>query len=335
MNWKLILRNRNRLTPREAASQRRVYIFVVCLVCSAIFWLFIKLSYDTQAVFETEVVFYQFPEGYTGVAQSDSVISFTLESTGIRLIVARFFLPKDLMRFDAGTLPQLKRNDNRYFYLSKNALLEGINYSLEGRARVTDVYPDTVFLQLSPVTEKRLPVSLNASISFERRFDLYGEITINPDSVLVRGPKNVLDTLSAIYTEKWEASGLRKSTDQRLSIQLPKGVPSVTTDKEEVLVRVPVEEFTEASKELPVTIVCPDNLPSQDVRLFPATVRVHYLVAFSDYQAVSEKMFHATVTCPQAISDSDGRLNVRLETYPSFVDILYYRPEYVEYIILE
>ncbi len=335
MNWKLILRNRNKLTPREAASQRRVYIFIVCLVCSAIFWLFIKLSYETQAVFEAQVAFYHFPEGHTGVAQSDSVISFTLESTGIRLIIARFFLPKDVMRFDAETLPQLERNNTRFFYLSKTALLEGIDYSLEGRVRVTDVYPDTVFLELSPVTEKRLPVSLNANISFERRFDLNGEITINPDSVLVVGPKNVLDTLTTVYTEQWEARGLRKTTDQRLSIRLPKGIPSIKTETEEVMVRVPVEEFTEASKELPVTIVCPDNLPSQEVRLFPATVQVHYLVAFSDYQAVSEKMFHATVNCPQAVSDSEGRLNVTLETYPSFVDILYYRPEYVEYIILE
>ncbi len=335
MNWKLLWRKKDVLTPTEAANKRRVYVFVVCLVCSALFWLFTKLSQENQAGFDRMVLFYNFPEGEVGVTQSDSLVSFTLESTGLRLIIERFFSPDETMRYEVGSLPSLNRSGQKYHYLTKSMLVEGLERIMEGRARVVDVNTDTIFLQTAPSGKKRLPVLLHADISFERRFDQYGDIALWPDSINLSGPQNVLDTLEYLYTEYWEAGSLRRTTRRELRVQLPVNLPSLEMEETVVSVMVPVEEFTEAFKELPINIVCPEELPQKDLRLFPDHVRVGYLVALRDYHAVSEQMFHATVMCPQAIGNTDGRLSVALEAYPSFVEILYLRPEHVEYIILE
>ncbi len=323
------------LTPTEAASKRKVYIFIICLVCSALFWLFTKLSQDNQATFTKTVAFHNFPDDKLSMSQSDSLVSFTLESAGLKLIMARFFLPKELMRLDADDLPVLSRNDARYHYVTGSMLAGDLEKTLEGRARVIDIYPDTIYLEMVPALRKRLPVILDADISFERRFDQYGPITIEPDSITATGPKPLLDTLSSLRTEHWDARNLRKNTHRTLKVKHPAGFPFLEMEKEEVTINVPVEEFTEATKELKIDMVCPDHLSPLDVRLFPNSVTVNYLVALRDYQAVSEQMFHATVSCPQAIDDDDGSLPVTLENYPSFVDVLYYRPQFVEYIILE
>lgn len=335
MNVRLLRRIKDVLTPTEAASKRKVYIFIICLVCSALFWLFIKLSQDNQAAFNRTVAFQNFPDDKLSVSQSDSLVFFRLESTGLRLILARFFLSEDVLWLDADALPVTSRNDIRYHYVTEALLIEYLEEKLEGRARVIDLYPDTIYLEMAPAIRKHLPVLLDADISFERRFEQYGAITIEPDSITVVGPKPLLDTLSFIQTEYWEARNLRKTTQRNLKIKQPIGFPSLEIKKEEVTVNVPVEEFTEATKELKIQLVCPDDLPPLDVRFFPNTVTVNYLVALRDYQAVSETMFHAAVGCPQAIDDENGRLPVTLEKYPSFVDVLYYRPQFVEYIILE
>ncbi len=335
MNWKLLWRNKDVLTPTEAASKRRVYIFAVCLVCSALFWLFTKLSQESQANIDRLVLFKNFPEGMVGVAQSDSLVSFTLESTGLRLIIEHFFPANETLLFEVGASPVVTRAGQQHHYLTKTMLVEGLERTVEGRARVIDADTDTIFVQTVPSSQKQLPVVLDAGISFERRFDQYGDVTIIPDSIWLSGPQTVLDTLEYLTTEYWETGNLKKTTQRDLRIQKPADLPSLTMEETSVSVTVPVEEFTEAYKELPIHIYCPAQFPQKDLRLFPDHVRVGYLVALRDYRAVSEQMFHVAVICPQATETSGERLPLKLEAYPSFVEILYLRPEHVEYIILE
>ena len=335
MNFKFLWRKNDVLTPTEAASRRKVYTFLICLICSSLFWLFTKLSQDNQADYTRMVRFAGSPEGQLGVSQSDSLVSFTMVSAGVRLIWARFFMPRDILRFNSDALPVIRQNGKTMVYLTSGDIASKIEESMEGRIRVSAVRPDTVFLEMAPSAEKRLPVILNASISFSSRYDQYGEISIDPDSIKITGPQVVLDTLSGLYTEFWEARNLRRTTDKELRVLPPQNVQSVQMEKNYVMVRVPVEEFTEASIQLPVEVVCPEGIQDQDLRLFPNQVTVNYLVSFSDFRAISEEMFRVVVSCPGASPENDGRLRVRLENHPSFVRIVNHRPEYVEYIIME
>lgn len=333
MNFKFLWRKNDVLTPTEAASRRKVYTFLICLICSSLFWLFTKLSQDNQADYTRMVGFAGSPEGQLGVSQSDSLVTFTLESAGIRLIWARFFMPRELLRFRTEDLPVIRQNGKSLAYITSGDIATRIEESMEGRARVSLVRPDTVFLEMAPSADKLLPVVLRADISFGNRYEQYGEINIEPDSINVTGPAVVLDTLRALYTEHWEVQNLRRTTDRQLRVLPPPNIQSFEMEENQVRVRVPVEEFTEASIQLPIEVVCPEGVEEQDLRLFPGHVTVNYMVSFRDFRTISEGMFRAVVNCPG--TDNDGRLRVYLESHPSFVRIISHRPEYVEYIIME
>ncbi len=335
MNWNLLWRKKDGLTPGEAASKRKVYIFIVCLVCSAVFWLVSKLSQESQAVFHRPVSFYNLPEDKSVVMQSDSIVSFTLQSTGLRLIREQLFHPRDSLLLDAETAPRINRNESTFRFLSDAMLIQAIENNTEGRVRIIEARPDTLLLELAPSVTRKLPVILNADISFERRFGLYGNITLEPDSITLKGPKKVMDEINYVETELLEARNLRRSTLEDLALKLPARTTSPEAEEQRITVSIPVEEFTEATKDLRVHMVCPEAYAQMNVRIFPGRVTVHYLVALRDYQAVSEEMFRAVVYCPQAMENTDGRLEVHLEKYPSFVEVLYHRPRHVEYIILE
>ena len=335
MAWKHLLRKRASLTPSEAASKRRFYVFVLCLLFSAVFWLFTKLSQETSATFTRPVVFSSFPNGLLAASQSDSTVAFRLETTGVRLINYYIFSRRDTLAVDADVLPVLHRNEKQYHFITASELLGTLNQNVSAWTSINNIKPDTLFLELVPAIDKLLPVRLDAKISFEQRFRQYGSITVDPDSVMLTGPQSVLDTLEYVKTAVLAPVRLRQTITESVPLIKPVDIGSVYLHREYVDVRVPVAEFTQADIELPVHVVCPEELDTAEIRLFPNKVNVSILVALQDYARLNQQLFEATVNCPQIGESQDGRLEIELETYPAFVDILRIRPPFVEYIILE
>ncbi len=333
MNWKFVLRKKKSLTPREAASKRKLYVFVLCLLFSTIFWLFIKLSQESQASFQKNIIFRNFPEGMTGVSQSDSLVTFTLETTGLRLITESYLAPSDTLFVDTDQLQVISHNGHNVYYMTRDDLHTRLRNAYGDWAGVRTVSPDTVKADAVEATSKILPVRLNADISYEKRFNLYGEITIQPDSVTLRGPKTMLDTIHELHTSHLEIENIRSSIRKDISLYIPSEL--LKADVKKVMVHIPVEEFTESTITLPIDIECPDPINKGQLRLFPSKVELSYVVALRDYRMVSENMFQVSVTCPHAEPDAEDRLRVRLDKYPSFVDILNVRPSSVDYVILE
>ena len=335
MNWRVLWRKKDVLTPGEAATKRKAYIFFVCLIISALFWIVSKLSQDNQATFSLPVRFEEVPEGELAASQSDSLVEYTLHATGARLIQLRFFPQVDTLRFPPGRMFSKVRDGDEWHYLTSDQIAEEITGRIEPRVEVGSVFPDSLFLRLVPAVQKQLPVRLEAEISFAARFDQYGSIDIEPDSVTLTGPSTVLDTLDFVSTRYWEVANLRQTREETLPLELPAEIPSLQADVRQVEVTIPVEEFTESTLDLDLQVVCPDEYPEIDLRLFPSRVTVSFLVSLRDYPSVDAQMFEASVKCPAIVEHSDGRLDVQLESHPPFVRVLHLRPSSVEYIILE
>lgn len=335
MNWKLLWRKKASLTHLEAANKRRAYLFILCFVVSAMFWLFNKLSQETSAPFHQYLVFADYPDGLVAASQSDSLVHYRLKSTGIRLIGLYFFSRPDTLSFQARNLPTVVRNNRRYNYITGGQISTLLADAHGAWVSVQNTSPDTVFLELVPATRKKLPVKLNADVAFDQRFKQSGDTSIEPDSIWISGPVTLLDTLSYIETEHWQAGKLRQTARQELKLLKPVDLPSVSMETGSIEVRIPVEEFTESFIELRLEVECPEEYDISGIRLFPNTITVTYLVSLNNFAAVEEGMFRAVVRCPQVTDDSNDRLAVELINHPAFVEILGMHPRVVEYLILE
>ena len=329
------MQKQSSLSPGEAANKRRIYIFILCVFISTLFWLFNKLSQETSATLSTPIVFVSFPDGLVAASQSDSIIHYRLKSTGIRIIRAFWLLPSDTLFIQSDALPVTRRDGKNLYFIDENRLNAMLANRFTQWSNVENVHPDTVFVELVAVISKRLPVKLDADITFEQRFRPYGDITIEPDSILVTGPETILDTLRFVATEHWSSGRLRQNTQQMLRLKKPLPLKSLHLETEKIQLTIPVAEFTESSIELPLQVISPEGSSPANVRLFPNKVTVNYLVALNDYASVNEQMFRASVPCPVSIDSDDGRLTVELDSYPSFVDVLSISPPIIEYIIIE
>ena len=321
---------------REPARKQKIYIFLVCLFCSAVFWLFIRLSQENQADIRQYIRVVDLPPGTMLVDQSDQVVFFSVHTKGVRLFASLLSARNDTLRVPFSALSRTSRAQEERFHLSASGVVGLLSQHADAGVSITNVRPDTIFVTLSIRMEKKVPVVARVELDFERRFGLYGSMQLTPDSVLVSGPQYMVDTITSVTTRSLELSALNQPVTQYIDIVSPSIRPAVTVVPGQVSLHVPVEEFTEAQLEIPLDIHCPDTLNQSfhgQLRLFPPRVHVVFQVALRDYQKIETGLFSAYVECPGP--DFQGRqLPVKTGHVPDFVRMESVRPSSVDYLII-
>lgn len=322
---------------REPGRKKKTYVFLLCLLCSAFFWLFIKLSHEAQMAFEQPLVITNVAPDVVVSQLSHERVRYTVETNGARLLLSRYAKPVDSLRLDAGTLGKVMRNGEFWHYVSSGQLRSRLSERLDASSQLVGLWPDTVFVRLAYAAQKRVPVRPDASYTFERRFGQYGAVVLNPDSVIVRGPKQFIDTLQAIYTEPLVFELLAETVQQPVALINPAFGQGLALEVSQAELVIPVEEFTETSVELSIEVVCPQDAGQgqRNLRLFPNRVTVTCLVSLKDFARVEASQFKAHVVCPIGTPSTSDRLEVFVETFPEFVSIQNIRPSSVEFLIIE
>lgn len=331
MKWRLF-----QVFPREAPERRKVYVFLLCLFLSAMFWLVIQLSREGQGSFAQPISIIDVPEGLFLSRQSHANIRYLVRTTGARMLTSRYFVPTDTFYVNASGLPQMTRDGSSVHYLTRASIAFRVSNQLRPDIELINVWPDTLFVEMVPAMQKKVNVQLLSDISFERRFQQYGPVRLEPDSVWITGPVNIIDTLTTVYTLPVVLEGLNATRQLRVDLQRPEGLEDARLSREYIQVEIPVEEFTESSTEVALRVRCPENSPMarRDMVLFPPRVTVTYLVALRDYGRMDTTAFAAHVVCPE-----QGRLPERLEVvvdrFPPYVIFQNVRPRSIEYLILK
>lgn len=335
MNYSGLIRYLKRF--RQPAKKQKVYIFLLCLLCSAIFWLSIKLSRETQAIFRQSLALHDIPLEKVLFAQSDSVVTFSLQTTGARLIRSRFSSSRDSVHISIASLPALNREGLSYHYATANMLSGILDEQLEVNFTVSSVRPDTLFFHVVQGLEKKVPVQLHADLSYERRFGLYGEISLQPDSLTIYGPDNLVDSIHYVSTELLTYHSLDQSVKVMARFDYTEIHPTIRVYPETVEVEISVEEYTEAHVEVPLLVQCndaTDHFTADKLRLFPNRVNIVFLVALRDYHRVQAELFSAYVDCPEKLT-TDQQLKVKAGLLPDFVRAESVRPARVDYLIMK
>ena len=321
---------------REPARKQKIYIFLVCLFCSAVFWLFIRLSQESQADIRQLIRVVDLPPATMLVEQSDQVVLFSVQTTGARLFGSLLSSRTDTLRVPFSALSRTSRDQDDRFFISSSGVIGLLSQHVDAGVSITNVRPDTIFVNVSARMEKRVPVVARVKLDFERRFGLYGNLQLLPDSVVVAGPKSMVDTITAINTRSLELRGLNHSVTKNIDVLLPSVTPALQIVPEQVSLHVPVEEFTEAQLEIPLDIICPDTISqpfSGQLRLFPPRVQLVFQVALRDYHKIESGLFSAYVKCPRP--DFQGsQLPVNIGVVPDFVRMESVRPSSVDYLII-
>ncbi len=310
---------------------QRFGTFLIFLVIASVFWLLNTLG----KTYMTEI---SYPVDYIDMPDDKQITNQLPEKLNVKIKGRGFTLLK--YKLDIGTEPvpvnisksisgnQL--NDSLNAFIISNTLKPLFVKHLNEDVQLMQITPDTLYMNMTKIITKKVPVDININIDFKAQFMKAANYKVTPDSINVSGPEIKLDTIKSIQTRLIQLTNVNES--KQITAQL-KAMQDVKYSTEQVTVNIPVERFTEANLSLPIqTINVPDSI---DIKTFPTEIRLTFFVSFDDYQKVNTEDFKAYVDYESIKENIGNYIPVFIKDSSNYANKLKYRPKRVEYIIEE
>ncbi|MGM0376522.1 MAG: CdaR family protein [Bacteroidota bacterium] len=333
MDWKL----KNIKTPfifigkwfNRLRQNKDLIIFLGFLVIATGFWLLNALRKEYNATLSYPVRFVNLPENRMLPDDVQDYINVKVEAVGfviLRYQLTNTFLP---LTFDVSEMNSATVNDTEGVYAITSENENRIVGQLSQGMELTDIEPDTLFVPLIEHKKTRIPVRAQTDLTFAKQHMQSGSVILDPDSVDISGPRQIVDTMSYVRTRPLVYEDLSDTVSAVTSLVLP---GRVSASANRVSATIPVEPFTELNMRIPVRVTgLPDSL---QIKTFPPEVQLSFHVGMSKFEMVDESGFRAEVDAsPVLREDRPERLKVRMAKVPDEVESVSFSPIFVEYLL--
>lgn len=310
----------------ERKNKRSVFTFLIFLAISTVLWLLAKLSedYSTQASFNIQ--FEEVPAD-KWVSSPDLTAKVSLNTDGFHTLRYKMVRePNRVITIPLDEVPYHQENVNTYSF-SSQYVAERIAKLLKINASDVVMNDALVYFNMDVLKSKVVPVAFQSDIKTLRQYGVYGIPTLDPPTITIYGPQEVIDTVKAVKTNKVSKINVSQGFRETVGLDLLGG--KIHTNVKEVSVEVKVEKFTEKDIEVPIKVA--DSLK---MRFFPENMKVKCLVAIKDYASIAPEDFSVAVDRHQ-LEALQPLLDVRLASWPQYVQVLSTSPDKVEYLIVQ
>ena len=313
-------------TAGKKRLNRKISIFLFCLILSTVFWLLNALSKDLTMDIQYPCVYENHNNEFVVTNNPPEYLKIFVRGSGFNLLGQALFLKRNPIYVSLLDL------NNKVTELSTASLLDDISDQLGSNISVESVYPEIIKVHAERKYSKLVPVVVDEEFSFFPQIRLKSVLVANPPKVLVSGPKTSVDSIDEIHTtnltDKIEGDVILRNID----LLTPSKSKLLTIKPTFVDLAVEVEQFTETSLVLPINI---NNLPEElNLRTLPSLVTIKFLVSLQLYDVVTEKNFKAYVDYKE-VNDQVNRLKVYVEQSNNLVEIIAVSPEKAEFLIKE
>lgn len=317
----------NRIKEKvERANKHSAFTFLVFLLISTAAWFLVKLSenYSTQTAFRLQLS--EVPADQW-ISSGDQSVKMSLNVDGFHTLRYKMIRePKRVITIALSEVAYRQESGDTYSF-SSQYVAEKIAERLGINASEITMNDAKIYFSMRPLKSKVVPVVLKSDIKMQRQFGLYGIPTLDPASVTIYGPDEVIDTVRSVRTALLAKTNVSEGFTESVALDLLGGM--IHSNTTEVKATFEVDKFTEMDVEVPFHVA--DSLK---VRFFPETMSVKCLVAMRDYASIAPESFSVTVDCDQ-LKAMQPLLDVRLASWPPTVQIISTRPDKVEYLIVQ
>ena len=300
---------------------RKVVVFVICLIISSTAWLATTLTGTFTTDYTLPLAYHNTPFNARLVGELPREATFHYQGSGWDLLYLAFRKMPDSLVIDLG-----KSGSNSIGKISIRSL--SLISQLPDDPMPYKVEPEWIAPGIISETSKKIPVIAKLDIRFRNRFDSTSSATLIPDSIQISGPPAQLKLINNVETVMLIKQDVFQSISEDLEIKksLPKGVLQSHTN---VQVNIPVGEFTEGSFMVPVQL---KNAGSKKLKVLPSKVRVVFQAELSAFGDIKSEDFVLVADADQAISNGKP-LTLVVAQKPPFAKRLRLEPEQLEYLI--
>lgn len=319
------------LSVENLIKHRKLLVYFIFVAIASIFWLLSALSKNYQTQIMYPVRFVNLPNDKVLINELPDFLSLSVDGYGFTLLrykVKRSIVPVSI-DISKNELFQVPGKSNKYFIPSRY-LIKQVSSRISDDVKVLEIQPDSIVFDFTKMISKKVALKPDISYTTDRQFLVKRKPWCEPDSLLLSGPKSILDEVDYCLTKHLDVEDLNSSIQRSVGVKAIEGIKLST---KRVNVFIEVEKFTEATLRVPIEII---NMPdSLQLKTFPDEISVSYKVALSDFDKVKPYQFRAVVNYKGVPSGSNSdfhKMRVELKKFPSFVRSISYNPKQVDYL---
>ncbi len=266
-------------------KNRRFNVFLLFLLSSFIILIITKLSKNYTGTLPFQIKKVNVPEEKVILKDSNTTLAITLKTHGFKWLKYYFIKPEIAIDFSN----EVSIKQGMYVYSKPVSYLNVKKQFSNNHIQLLGVNPDTIVFRYDTNMVKKVPIVVNADVSFAPGYNILNGYSIKPDSIRVIGPHKLVESLKQIETEKIVLTNLKTSVARSIKIKLPKDHQNLKLSKTEIDFSANVEKFTEGKVKLPIKVI---NIPkNQSIKIFPKEVTVSYYTSLNNYNIISSKDF--------------------------------------------
>lgn len=304
-------------------EKRRVVGMFACLCFAIAAWLFMALNNKYVYTAKTVLSYKNFPLKRAFHPLQSDTVDLQVEGSGWQLLFSRLRIKPQSIPVD---LEPLNKKD---FIVFSNQI-NGINKQFASSQKIIFVRPDTLYFDFTKRSVKKVPIKLVKKISYASQFGLSDDILLTPRYVTVTGPVEDLKKISVWDTDTLSLNKLSNNASVRIGMQQTH-LKNINIYPSRVEVKIPVDEFTEKTVEVPLKII--NNKGFNSIMLYPKKVKVTFLVALGNYSQVDENFIQAAVDVNEWKNDHHNQFTVKITNFPDYCKLINVSPGKVDFIV--
>jgi hypothetical protein len=323
---------RVRYSDGDSNPKWRFSVFIVCLVFSLLAWMLIRLSDEYEEIVTIPLTYESPVAKQSLLSSSDSVLTFRARFSGLRILSLRYLEPLRPLQIDLRNLKTRYAGDGIYVAsLTATQLAAQLAAVLPLQQEISVIKPDTLYFTFEKTISRKVPIRPKIQFVLSSQHMLTGPVKAVPDSVTLKGPSRLLDTVSGVFTELLALGEISASQTPVARLKKPYRLASVEFSHYQAELHVSVEKFTEVTVEVPIGLP-PDG--QCRLKVFPDKVNLRLIMPLSRYKDLDKIPVSAFVNCPGIDENTGYTLTVRPGSLPDGVHLVEIQPAGVEFIIL-
>lgn len=272
-------------------NQKKVKVFSLFLLCSFLAWFLSNLSESYESRADFAINYRNLPDTLLLGKNSESTVEAKLRTSGFQFLYFNFFRK----RIDVDVSQAVYSNGK--YVLTEDALKKQMDQQLSQNISLLEVDRSQLVIDMYQVASREVPVEPNLDLQFEQNHILDGKLEVSPDHVVVKGPKNEIETLRSIRTAPLQLTNLSADFSREMSLIFPKGMDNTIFSVGRVNVSGKVVRFSEKVFEVPIRVI---NLPEgYQIKTFPSSVTVLCKAAVERLKEISLSDFEVTADYAQ------------------------------------
>lgn len=306
-----------------AQKSREFLIFLFFVFVSFCFWLLQVLNDEYETELAIPLRMKNVPENVVLTSELPSEVRIGVKDRGtvlVNYLWGQTFYPLAIDFADYS-------DKGSHVRIPSSALSKKVSGQLNQSTKLTVIKPDTLDFIYTRGMAKMIPVKLCGSVKPERQYYISDTIC-SPDSVKVYAPQNMLDTISAAFTQYMDFGEISDTVHRRLSVMPLKGARFIPNFIDVTLM---VDVYSEKTVDVPVVGI---NFPENKIlRTFPTKVQVSFQVGLSKFMEVDADDFLVVVDYNKLKDSAGDKVQLELKQFPSDINHVRIGLKELDYII--